>query len=173
MAAQWSVLLANRPLLAKQSIFELNARTAAGIEVFLPECVVRVRKGAVTHRVRKPLLYKYMFARFDLADGFWKLLYSCRGVEEVMSANNRPIAVPDGQMTAIRQEAAKYDGIVLEQVPLTPGQAVQIIEGCFNTFPAKVTAVDPARSEVQVEVNIFGRATPTRMPWDSVAPTAA
>lgn len=175
MAKQWFVVEANKPSLARYSIAKL------GIEVYLPECVVRVRHGRRTERVRKPLLFQYMFVRFDLGrdlppqdrDETWKLIFSRRGVETMIcAAGGVPKPVPDAQIDQVRQYTAKYEGVVLEDVPLTLEQVVQIIDGPFGNFTGVVKEVDP-RGRVMVEANLFGRATPVELDWAQVAPVAA
>lgn len=164
---QWCVVEASKPILAKASI------EAIGLQVFMPECVIRVRKGRRTELVRRPLLYQYMFASFDRADPdeTWKRIFSRRGVETVMSVGNVPISISDAQLEGVREEAAKYAGI-REKIPLTLGQAIQIIDGALNGQRAVITAAEDGKAEIGVDLNLLGRTVPTTILRHQVAPVA-
>lgn len=171
MTLQWSVVRANKPQLAKKSIEQI------GIDVYMPEVVVRVRKGRRHEAVKKPLLYGYLFVQIDLElDERWKLIFSRRGVEDVMCTGGRPIAVPDKQVQRVRAIAEPYENVVCDEMPLTKDQVVRIIDGAFTSFPAVVTRAKDSKgndlANIDVEVQIFGRPTPITLPRDFVAPAA-
>lgn len=165
MAQQWSVVKANNPRLAKHSIEQI------GIHVYMPETVIRVRHGRRHELQRKPLLFSYLFALFDLEIDRWQDLFSRRGVETVMAHGGVPIAVPAGQINRVREIAAPYENVVCDAVPLQEGQIVRIIDGCFSSFSGIVTDASKPL-DVTVEVDIFGRASPVILPRDCVAPAA-
>jgi transcription antitermination factor NusG len=168
MTLQWFVVEANPSAtsLAAHSIREL------GLTVFLPEFVQRVRKGNVSHLVRKPLLYGYLFAQFDMANPRWPQIFSRRGVRTMMvDAQMKPKPVPDNQIEEVRKIAGKYEGVVCEQVPLTKDQAVMIIDGAFSGIRGTVKSTDHV-DKVVVELQTFGRPTRTTVPRQCVAPAA-
>lgn len=164
---QWSVIEANSPALAKTTI-----EKKLGIEVFAPQCHVRVRHGRRISLVPKPLMYGYIFARFDLRTDPWQSIFSARGVESVMCAGGIPRRVPDHQIEAVRKIAARYDGVVLEASPLKLHQVVRVIEGVFAGHDVTVAWMDES-PDIGVTVTVFGHAHTVKVSRDNVRSLAA
>ena len=165
----WYVVMANprAERLAASSIAEL------GIEVFLPEYVIRVRHGRKSQLVHRPLFPGYLFAAYSWDNPKWPEIFSRRGVRGVLvDWARRPKPIPEDQMDIVRGLASEYDALVCESVPLTPGQVVRIIDGVFNGLLAKVKKSDGS-PDVDVELKIFGRTTKTRVPREYMAPVGA
>lgn len=162
----WHVVEANTPPLAKQTIEQL------GIEVYMPEYVIRVRHGRRTELRRRPMLYQYMFACFDIQRDQWQRINACRGVEGIMCSARMPIPVPESQIDRVREMASPYDGIVCEQIPLTKGQVVQIIDGAFKDHRATVEEAIDGSSTVELQISLMGGPVPMRVSRFQVAPVA-
>jgi transcription termination/antitermination protein NusG len=164
MSQQWSVIECNSHRLAGESLKKL------GIEAFLPEYVLRVRKGGRKKELqRKPLLYGYGFIHIDLKRDPWREVFHQRGIEGLICSAGVPKSVPDDQVEHVRVIAAEYDDIVCEEVPFTLHQVVKIIEGPFTSFPGTIEAID-RNGDIKLDVQIFGRPTPVLLPRDAVAP---
>ena len=161
MADTWHVIDCTHPETAKLSIQKL------GFEAFAPECVIRVRHARTAKLVRRPLLYNYIFARFDLTHERWKLIARARGVDSVM-----PGRVSDLEFQRVRTLAGQYDRIVCEQIPLTKDQAVIIIEGAFADRVGKIRSAEPDKDTVVVDCEILGGWVPVIVSRGCVAPAA-
>lgn len=157
----WRVIEANHPKVAKTSINRL------GFEVFMPECVVRIRHARRSELVRRPLLYNYIFARFDPDGERWKLIPTCRGVEHVMAGR-----VSDQEFARVHELADKFDGVVCEQIPLTKGQVVLIIDGAMAGHLGTISIVEDGKPNVAVDCRLFGAIVPVIVARGSLAPAA-
>jgi transcription elongation factor/antiterminator RfaH len=80
---------------------------AHGIEAFLPSysrlTLWRARGDRV--RIETPLFPGYLFARFDAAETL-STVRRMRGISQVLGPGNRPAALPDALISALRQATA-------------------------------------------------------------------
>ena len=107
---------------------------AWNIETFAPQ-IREARYSQFTGArsfVVKPLFARYVFARFDLEVLFHKVRYT-RGVRDLVSFGNGPVAVDDGIIELIRSRIAK-DGFVKTCTDLQPGDVVVVREGALKDF---------------------------------------
>jgi len=140
---------------------------ALGIQTYLPQYVHRIRHARTTKLVKRALFPGYLFAEIGNAPN-WPRIFSRRGVTGMIMTGSVPKAVPESQMDMVRSLAKEYDGVIMEAVPLTKGQIVQIITGTFNGFKATVSS-EPKGATVRLETTIFGKPTPIILPRDHVA----
>lgn len=172
MPEAWRVIRAEggHEFLAGASIKELR------IEIYLPLYVMRKRYGRRSELVKTALLPGYLFAYFGDDHPRWPDIYRCRGVAggdqaTLCDAAMRPRPVPDVEMEIVRTEAAKYEGIVYEEVPLEPMQVVRIIEGLFIGRAARIAQDwNEGKSPDVVPLEIEGRRLVLHR--NSVAPAA-
>ena len=80
----------------------------------------------------KHLFARYVFARFDLERMFHKVRYT-RGVHEVVSFGDGPVAVEDGIIDMIRSRIDR-DGFVRIGDDVQPGDLVVINQGALKDF---------------------------------------
>lgn len=103
-----------------------------GYSVYRPRCTVeRLRRG---RRVicREPLFPDYLFIRLDRWSDNWHPIRSTRGVSRLVTFADRPAAVEDHLIHAIRERLNEHDARPM----LTPGARVRIVDGCFRGFEA-------------------------------------
>jgi transcriptional antiterminator RfaH len=82
--------------------------------------------------VVKPLFARYIFARFYLEDKFHKVRYT-RGVRDLVSFGDGPVAVDDEIIELIRSRVGK-DGFVKIGTDLKPGDVVVVQDGAMKNF---------------------------------------
>jgi len=169
MTERWFVVDAN-PGSVFQAAYEISR---LGVEVYAPKFSLRIRKGRRSQVVYRPMLITYLFVRFSHDHPRWPDIFSRRGVRTMMvDAMQRPKPVPDEQIAIVREIEAGLNAEVHERVPLTYGQAVDIISGNFAGYKAIITRADHTPS-VSVRATVFGRATPVTLPREHVRPLAA
>jgi transcriptional antiterminator RfaH len=120
----------------ERDIKELGFETFAPPEKLLK--IVRQRR-----RIQiKPAFGRYMFVRFDREADNWGQLMEVRGVYGVLSNAYIPMRIPDIVIERIRRaEQAGAFGLKA----LEPGTAVEIMEGPWTGFIAKVLAASPKK----------------------------
>jgi transcriptional antiterminator RfaH len=143
-----------------------------GFRVFLPRYCRQVsHAGRVTVSPR-PLFPSYLFAIFNPRRDEWRRINSLRGVARLICSDERPLAVPDAAIQAIRARMDSKGFVVLERDPdpeyrpLVEGQTVRVLHGSFSGFNGLFQREDKGR--VQVLVSIFGRQTPAILPRSAV-----
>lgn len=169
MVPRWYVVEAN----PRAEFSATAAIQALDIEVYLPKYSLRLRRGRRSTVVYRPMLCSYLFVRFAPDHPRWPDIFSRRGVRTMMvDAQQRPKPVPDDQIETVREIERNLNAEVHEKVPLTYGQAVEIIMGNFKGCQAFITRADHTPS-VAVRASVFGRSTPVTLPREHVRPLAA
>jgi transcription antitermination factor NusG len=169
MTQNWHVVESN----PRAETVASEAVKALGIPVYLPQYVLRVRKGRRVDLVKRALLPRYFFADFATDHPRWPSIFSRIGVRRVIcDESRRPRRVPDVEMARLRVLAGSFADTVREDVPLTPGQVVAIIDGAFAGRLATVAVADPHKQTVTVTCDMLGGAVPVIVPRASVAPAA-
>lgn len=137
----------------------------------------RQRRARLTvmREVLAPLLPRYVFTCFDLADGRWREIFEIAGVTGIVCENGLPVPVSDDLIARMRN--AEVDGAIPGATPAAEvyrlGQLVEIVDGPFAAFrgeieQVKMGTIDGVVAAVQltVAINIFGRLTPADLePW--------
>jgi len=165
----WFVIEAN----ARAEFAAAYAISNLGIEVYLPRYSLRIRRGRRSKVISRAMLPGYLFARFSPDHPRWPDIFSRQGVRAVMvDASQRPKPVPDVQIEVVREIESGLNTDVHERVPLSYGQAVEIICGNFTGCTAFITRADHTPS-VSVKAQVFGRATNVTLPREHVRPLAA
>lgn len=112
-----------------------------GIEVFWPRITSTRRVSARSFSSLQPLFPGYMFVRFSLSDFRWHSINSTLGVLHLLSANERPLAVPDGLVESLIA-ATQTDGCIDIGSGLAPGQPVKLVAGPFAGLIGELAAID-------------------------------
>jgi transcriptional antiterminator RfaH len=106
--------------------------------------------GKPTH-FTKPLFPRYIFARFDAETLQHKVSYT-RGVQSVVSFNNRPLEVDDEAIALIRSRMDEDGFVRLENEP-KPGDEVMInngsLKGLNGIFDKRIKGTDRVRIFLQ------------------------
>lgn len=159
-----------------------------GYEVYYPRVrtMRRVGRKRLSQRQRRariivmkevltPLLPRYVFTRFDIADGRWREIFDIAGVTGVVCEHHMPVPVSDALIARMR--GTEVNGAIPGATPAVEiygvGQLVEIVDGPFAGFRGDIERIrtetigDVAVAvQLTVAINIFGRLTPAELePW--------
>lgn len=119
-----------------------------GYATFLPRLNV-TRRHARRAETRQVWLFpRYGFVALDLTRQPWRRVNGTRGVEGLVMAADRPLAVPHGVVEDLCARA-DADGVVDFSRGLTPGSAVKLVSGPFaGAYGTLVKLDDRGRAEL-------------------------
>ena len=122
--------------------------------------------------VEKPLFPGYLFVHLDLGRDRWRAVYSTVGVRTLVSAGDRPLAVPPEVIDEIRAREDSRGFVVLGAgCTLRNGDRVRVTEGPF----VDIAGFFDSRSDderVVVLLDLLGRQVKVNVPLRAVMPCA-
>ena len=148
---------------------ELDSSVVSDVKV-LTEETVENKKGKKVVKT-SILVAGYMFLEMGLPQFGWK--DTCNKIRHVHGVNGfvgtkpseRPRAIPVEEAKALLMRAGELKGEKAPRVKfdIKVGEKVKITEGPFANFEGSVEQVDPEKNKLNVNVQIFGRATPLEL----------
>jgi transcriptional antiterminator RfaH len=166
VGARWYVVQ-TQPHAENKAVAHLNRQ---GFAAYLPRYLKRRRHARRTETVATPLFPRYLFVAVDVAAQRWRAIQSTVGVSRLVCTGDRPAAVPDGVVEALRNREDERGFVTLEQRPLAPGDRIRVLDGVFSDcFGLFVGMTD--RERVAVLLDLLGRQV--RVVIDSELVTAA
>lgn len=135
-------------------------------EIMIPtETVFEMRRGK--KRTREKRMYPgYIFLNMVLDNELQHMITGLPSVIGFLSTGDEPTPLrPDEVRRMLGQvdEAAAMGE--QPEIPFKPGDAVQVVDGPFNSFSGFVEEVYPDKMKVKVLVSIFGRKTPLELDY--------
>ena len=131
-----------------------------GLEVFFPRLELPGRVPA--HRVFVPLFPNYLFARLQLPDDYYAVIW-CPGVGRLVSFNGFPAPVDDEVLEFLRQQATA-DGILTAHSTLTVGTQVQVTSGPLAGLSGILTNPPDAKGRIRILMKLLNRDTQVMVP---------
>lgn len=125
-----------------------------GIEVYLPEIAVAVRRR--DRRDKKPFFPHYLFARFDPHAGCAAKLRWTPGLRRIVSAGGQPVSVPDEVVSYIRHRLAAMTQLEPED-HFKKGEVVRIVRGPFEGLDAVFDRALSPDGRVRVFLQVMSR----------------
>lgn len=112
-----------------------------GVQIFLPEVEITVRKNN-KFRVEKKIIFPgYLFISFNPRDFIWTKVNNTFGVSKILSFNGRPAEIPSELISELKRTYA-YKQFNFRNGELKQGDKIQIKKGPFAEIIAKVERVD-------------------------------
>lgn len=165
-------------------------KTAAGhlvgrnFKVFLPTETRRRTRNVntafgtkvVKDNVIKPIFPSYLFVRlnFQADQARLKFIHNAPGIRggihSFLCVNERPAVISDAVMAAIERCSEESSKPKKAEASFKPGQDVQLLEGPFAYFTAKVEQIMKLEPEerIRVLVTVFGRETKIELSADQL-----
>lgn len=147
--------------LLEKKVTDMNMQEYIG-EVLIPtEDVVELRKGK-KHVSKKKTFPGYILVNMEMNTNNWHLVKSIPKVTGFVGGNN-PVPIPQADVNVMMNLAK-------EQAPrlaskYVKGDAIEVIDGPFQSFNGVVDEVNPEKEKVRVIVSIFGRQTPIELDY--------
>jgi transcription antitermination factor NusG len=139
----------------------------------------RRARVTVMKPVLEPMFGRYIFTRFDIADGKWRDIFEFHGAAGIVCEHNMPVPISDTLIARLR--GAEVDGAIPGGTPAAElfrvGQFVEALEGPFAGFRGEIELIKSAPIDgvdtpirLTVAIQIFGRLTPTEFEPQQVEP---
>jgi transcriptional antiterminator RfaH len=123
---------------------EASARVqleSQGFRIFLPRHAKTIRHARRLMTVSAPFFPRYMFVALDLGRDRWRSINGTFGVAGLLTANDRPMAVPVGVVERLAAQCGADGNLRLAET-LAIGQPVQVIKGPFARLIGQLTRID-------------------------------
>jgi len=140
-----------------------------GFEVYLPKYQKRQRHARRVEHVRRPLFPRYLFVRFDPERAQWRAINGTIGVAHLVSHGDRPVAVPDKIVDAIKARHNDDDLVVLHSPhSFRPGQKLEIIDGPLVWHSGLFQRLND-NQRIVLLLDLLGRQVPVTVSPEAVA----
>lgn len=113
-----------------------------------------IRRGARFQTGRLPVFPGYLFVAVDPGSGRWRAVNSTTGVARLVSFGGAPVQVAPALIEALKLRYGVDEGDA--EIEVAPGDLVQIADGPFADFVARVEAISPER-RVYLLIDLLGR----------------
>lgn len=128
-----------------------------GYDVFFPRYKKERRHARRHDIVEAPLFPGYIFVALDLAADRWRSVLSTMGVRRLLTAGDRPLAVPPQVMDDLWSRADTDGLFTLDDQPsYRPGDALTITEGPFKDCVGLFAERDDQRRVILL-LDLLGR----------------
>ena len=153
-STQWYVVQTH-PHAESRAATHLNRQ---GYGVFFPRYKKERRHARRLDIVEAPLFPGYLFVALDMAASRWQAVKSTMGVRRLVTAGDRPLAVPP-QVICDLQARADTEGLYHfdEQPSYQPGDALVITEGPFKDCIGLFAERDDQRRVILL-LDLLGRS---------------
>jgi transcription antitermination factor NusG len=144
---------------------------AQGFLTFLPRHAKTIRHARRLTTVSAPFFPRYLFVALDLGRDRWRCVNGTFGVAGLLTANDRPMAVPVGVVEGLTAQC-DADGNLRLGETLAIGQRVRILDGPFAELIGQLARVDGG-GRVQVLLRLLGGDVRVAIDRRALMPAAA
>lgn len=132
------------------------------LEVSVPiQEAVEVKDGK-EKKVQRKLFPGYVLLNMVMNDDTWYVVRNTRGVTGFVGPGSKPVPLDESEMLNW--------GLVNENVDIDfeVGDTVNVISGACADMQGVVTAINPAKQTVTINIEMFGRETPIELSFTEV-----
>ena len=136
------------------------------LEVTVPEQEVEEMKlgksGNMEPKISKRKKFPaYVFVRMIMNDNTWYIIRNTRGVTGFVGPGSKPVPLSEADLQyMLGSDEKKFDFEI--------GETVEIISGAFANQTGTIKTIDHDEEKVTVNVDFFGRSTPTEMGFGDI-----
>jgi transcription termination/antitermination protein NusG len=167
--AQWVVLWTH-----SNSEHRVDAQlTGKGFETFLPTVQAWSRRRGSQSLIAVPMFPGYVFVHHVIDKRSYVELLKARGVVRILGERwDRPAAVPDDEIAAIRR-VAEAGVPVFPHRYLTEGQPVRISDGPLTGVTGILISTNPHKGLLVVSVDLLQRSVAVEVESTQVQPVSS
>jgi transcription antitermination factor NusG len=144
---------------------------AQGFRTFLPRHTKTVCHARRLMTVSAPFFPRYLFVALDLGRDRWRSVNGTFGVAGLLTANDRPMAVPFGVVEGLAAQCGA-DGDLRLGRSIAVGQRVRILNGPFAELIGQLARVHGG-DRVQVLLRLLGGEVRVAIDRRALMPAAA
>lgn len=133
------------------------------LEVRVPTQDVTETKNGKSVVTKKKLFPGYVIVYMIMSDEAWYVIRNTRGVTGFVGPESKPIPLSDGEL---KKMGLNEEPVTIEE--FQAGDTIDVVEGPLEGFSGVIEEVTPTLSKVWVNLNIFGRETPTELGFDQI-----
>lgn len=145
---------------------ERHQAESAVREVLVPTTTVTEMRGDQRVQREQRLMPGYILVQANW-DSAGSVLLGVRGIRGFIGQGNRPSPMTPEELEPLLGHSSR--AVTLSRAPVEVGDEVRIVDGPLSDFTGKVVEVDASGQQATVEVQIFGRVTPTQVSWRHLA----
>lgn len=140
-----------------------------GFESYVPVMRKEVyrRRRLVEREFR--LFNRYVFAHLPMNPRAWRTVRDVEEFDCVLGDHDGPCSVAEADIERFRAAEAAREFDDTKRVRFPIGSRVRAVAGPFGGFAGRVTSLT-GKGVVEAMIEIFGRLTPVKFPYDMVEP---
>ncbi len=131
------------------------------------EPTTEMRNGK-KYTIDRVFLPGYVFVEMALDNDLWHVVKNTPRVTGFLQTGDQPNALSEQEVSAMLNRADVTKEKPKLKVKFEKGEQVRITEGPFANFNGAVDDINEDKQTLKVMVSIFGRPTPTEVPFASV-----
>lgn len=116
----------------------------------------------------KKLMPGYVLVKMEMNDKSWHLVKSVPKVNNFLGSKTTPEPLKESEVKKIFEQIENETQNALSSGLYNVGDAVQVIDGPFDTFSGVVEEVDNEKQKLKISVSIFGKATQIELSFSQV-----
>lgn len=152
-------------------VAKMNIVDKLKLDAFFPTEEARRSIGRRSADIVVPLFPGYIFVEFDAGVTAWRDINKLRGVMRLLCKDDRPLAVPMGQVEQLRQRA-NSDGLIVEpdRIIAEMGDWAHIMLGTFAKFSGPLAEPLHTKDETAfIQLRLLGRDVVVKVPVENLA----
>lgn len=152
---------------------ERNKISVPGLSIMAPEEEIVLRSGGKEPTRKRRMAmpgYLLLHCSRSIPDKAFPEIERVRGVLSFLGQEDNPLPLPPAEVEKILGTDSSTPIKAQSKSLFQPGDEVQILDGPMTEFMGKIIQVDDSKEEAKIEVEIFGRSTPTTVPLRSLRP---
>ena len=137
-------------------------------EILVPEDSEQRSRAGKKVEVKRKVFPGYVLVNMVMDDATWYLVKNTTGVTGFVSSGNKPVALQEHEIQAIKEAIDPVAGAVRPKRVWEKGMVVRVTAGPFMDLTGKIEDVSDQRDKLRVLISIFGRDTPVELDFNQV-----
>lgn len=132
------------------------------LEVYVPMQEVE-REGKDSKKlVQQKMFPAYVLIKMFMNDDTWYVVRNTRGVTGFVGPGSKPVPLTDEEVASMGLMSS------VAEAPFSIGDSVIVTSGIWEDTVGIVRQIDPKNKTVTINIDMFGRETPTELSFNDV-----